>query len=107
MVCRLRRTPGSVQSTTEPTARITTLGKVGARHLKEVASVSETNSSIKAQSPRLGVSAYGQTSFEAGSISAFGGAQVSTCVRVRHIGDMGLAATTGFPGTSAWRPPTC
>jgi hypothetical protein len=52
-----------------------------------------------------GMSAYGQTSFEAAAISAFVGAPVSTCARVRHMGDTGLA--TKGPGTSAWRPPSC
>jgi hypothetical protein len=66
------------------------------------------NQTMKAQSPSFGVSAYGQTSLEATAISAFAGAQVSKCARVRHIGDMGLTTTEGeFPGTSAWRPPTC
>ena len=37
----------------------------------------------------------------------FAGAQVSTCARIRHIGDMGLTTKGDFPGTSAWRPPTC
>ena len=64
------------------------------------------NRTFTAQSPAFGVSAYGQTSLEAAAISPFGDVQVSKCARVRHIGDMGLA-TTGFPGTSAWRPPTC
>jgi hypothetical protein len=87
--------------------RITTCGKVGARHSKEVARMIKINRTITAQSPAFGVSAYGQTSLEAAAISPFGDVQVSTCARVRHIGDMGLATTTGFPGTSAWRPPSC
>jgi len=90
--------------------RMTTCGKVGARHQKEVARMIEINRTMTAQSTLLGsasgVSAYGQTSFEAAPISAFVGAQVSKCARVRHIGDMGLATTKG-PGTSAWRPPSC
>jgi hypothetical protein len=67
------------------------------------------NRTMTAQSPSFGMSAYGQTSFEAAAIAAFGGVSVSTCARVRHIGgDMGLATAKGdFPGTSAWRPPTC
>ena len=61
-----------------------------------------------AQTPSFGMSAYGQTSLEAQAISAVAGVQVSTCARVRHIGGMALATVTGdFPGTSAWRPPTC
>ena len=64
-------------------------------------------SQMTAQSPSFGAPAYGQTSLEAAVISASAGVQVSTCARVRHIGDMGLATTTGFPGTSAWRPPSC
>ena len=68
----------------------------------------KTNRTMTAQSPSFGVSAYGQTSLEATAISAFAGVQVSTCARVRHIGDMGLATVKGdFPGTTAWRPPTC
>jgi hypothetical protein len=67
------------------------------------------NRTMTAQSPSFGMSAYGQTSFEAAAIAAFGGVPVSTCARVRHIGDMGLATTAkgDFPGTTAWRPPTC
>ena len=69
----------------------------------------EINRTMTAQSSQLGsasgVSAYGQTSFEAAAISAFVGAQVSTCARVRHMGDTVLA--TKGPGTSAWRPPSC
>jgi hypothetical protein len=58
--------------------------------------------------PSFGMSAYGQTSIEAGATAGITGVQVSTCVRVRHIGDMGLAtAKDVFPGTRAWRPPTC
>jgi uncharacterized membrane protein len=67
----------------------------------------KTNRTMTAQSPAFGVSAYGQTSFEAAAISACAGAKVSTSARVRHIGDTGLATTMGFPGTIAWRPPSC
>jgi hypothetical protein len=71
----------------------------------------ETNSTMTAQNTGaqhgFGASAYGQTSREAAVISAFAGAQVSTCARVRLIGDMGLATTKDFPGTTAWRPPSC
>ena len=67
-----------------------------------------SNKTQTAQTPSFGMSAYGQTSLEASAISAFAGVQVWTCARVRHIGDMDLATTKGdFPGTSAWRPPTC
>ena len=63
---------------------------------------------MTAQSPSFGVPAYGPASLEAQAISAVAGVQVSTCARVRHIGDMDLATTQGyFPGTSAWRPPIC
>ena len=90
--------------------RITTRGKVGARHQKEVARMIDINRTMPAQSMLLGsafgASAYGQTSFEAAPISAFADVQVSTCARVRHTGGMGLATTKG-PGTSAWRPPSC
>jgi hypothetical protein len=66
------------------------------------------NRTMTVQNPSSGMPAYGQTSLEATAISAFAGVQVSKCARVRHIGDMGLVATEGeFPGTSAWRPPTC
>ena len=66
-----------------------------------------------AQTPSFGMSAYGQTSVTHGAefraVAPIAGVQVSTCARIRHIGGaMGLAAVTGdFPGTSAWRPPTC
>jgi hypothetical protein len=67
-----------------------------------------TTRTMTAQSPSFGVSAYGRTSLEAQAISAVAGVQVSTCARVRHIADMALATTKDdFPGTSAWRPPTC
>jgi hypothetical protein len=66
------------------------------------------NSQKTALKPSFGMSAYGQTSLEAVAVAPMAGVQVSTCVRVRPIGDMALAATTGdFPGTSAWRPPSC
>jgi hypothetical protein len=72
-----------------------------------VARVISNKTQMTAQTPSFGMSAYGQTSLEASAISAVAG-QVSTCARVRHIGDMGLAATTGdFPEIRAWRPPTC
>ena len=61
-----------------------------------------------AQTPSFGMSAYGQTSLVGQAISAVAGVQVSTCARVRHIGGgMALATKGDFPGTSAWRPPTC
>ena len=68
--------------------------------------------SMKAQSPAFGVSAYGHSSVVRGaSCAPVATAQVSTCARIRLIGDMGLATTLmdkgDFPGTSAWRPPTC
>jgi hypothetical protein len=68
-----------------------------------------TTRTMTAQSPSFGVSAYGRTSLEAQAISAVAGVQVSTCARIRHTGGvMGLATLEGdFPGTSAWRPPTC
>src|SRR5689334_1469093 len=109
MVCRLRRPPGSVTVTTQH-PRISTCGKVGARDSKEVARMINTNPAVTAVSPStFGVSTYGQTSVERVAISALAGAQVSTCARVRHIGDMGLVTTVkgDFPGTSAWRPPSC
>ncbi|MGA8246983.1 MAG: hypothetical protein WB797_08765 [Nocardioides sp.] len=60
-----------------------------------------------AQSPISGMPAYGQTSVARAAISGLAGAQVSTCARVRHLGVMGLTTEGDFPGTSAWRPPTC
>jgi hypothetical protein len=73
-----------------------------------VARVISIKSQMTAQTPSFGMSAYGHTSVEAAAISGIAGVQVSTCARVRHIGDMDLATTQGyFPGTSAWRPPSC
>ena len=63
---------------------------------------------MTAQSPAFGVSAYGHTSVERIGVSAPAGVQVSTCARIRLVGDMGLTAVKDtFPGTRAWRPPTC
>jgi len=56
------------------------------------------------------MSAYGPASFEIRALApTAAGVQVSTCARIRHTGGvMGLGATDeSFPGTSAWRPPTC
>jgi hypothetical protein len=107
MVCRLRRPPGSVPSTTYQ-QRITTHGRVGARDSKEVARVISNKFQMTAQSPSFGMSVYGPASVEVRLATPAAGVQVSTCARIRHIGDMGLAATQGaFPGTSAWRPPSC
>jgi hypothetical protein len=68
-----------------------------------------SNKTWTAQTPSIGTSAYGQTSYEVKAVSAVAGVQVSTCARIRHTGGvMGLATLEGdFPGTSAWRPPTC
>ncbi len=68
-----------------------------------------TNKNQTASTPSFGASAYGQTSLEVQVIPAVAGDQVSTCARFRHIGGgMRLATVKGdFPGTSAWRPPTC
>ena len=88
--------------------RITTPSRVGAQHSKEVARV--INNQIQtASTPSFGASAYGQTSLEVQGVAAVHRVQVSTCARIRHIGGgMGLATVKGdFPGTSAWRPPTC
>jgi hypothetical protein len=64
---------------------------------------------MTAQSPSFGAPAYGPASFEVMGVAAVAGVQVSTCARTRHIGGgMALATVKGdFPGTSAWRPPTC
>jgi hypothetical protein len=88
--------------------RITALGRVGAQHSKEVARVI-SNKTQTASTPSFGMSAYGQTSIEVTAVPAVADVQVSTCARIRHTGGaMGLAALKGdFPGTSAWRPPTC
>ena len=62
---------------------------------------------MKALSPAFGVSAYGHSSVVRGaSCAPVVAAQVSTCARIRLIGGMRLT-TKDFPGTSAWRPPTC
>ncbi len=65
-----------------------------------------------ALSPAFGVSAYGHSSVVRGAAGTpVVAAQVSTCARIRLVGDMGLTTTRmdkgDFPGTSAWRPPTC
>jgi hypothetical protein len=63
-----------------------------------------------AQTPSFGMSVYGPTSIEFRVIApAATDVQVSTCARIRHTGGvMGLGATDkAFPGTSAWRPPSC
>lgn len=62
-----------------------------------------------AQTPSFGMSAYGPASLEVQAVAAVAGVRVSTCARIRHLGGaMGLATIEGdFPGTSAWRPPTC
>ncbi len=63
---------------------------------------------MTALSPAFGVSAYGHSSVVRGaSVAAVAGTQVSTCARIRLIGDMGLTTKGDFPGTNAWRPPTC
>jgi hypothetical protein len=62
-----------------------------------------------AQTPSFGMSAYDQASVEFGALVPVSGVQVSTCARIRHTGGvMGLGATDkAFPGTRAWRPPSC
>ncbi len=63
---------------------------------------------MTALSPAFGVSAYGHSSVVRGaSCAPVATASVSTCARIRLIGDMGLTTKDDFPGTSAWRPPTC
>ena len=73
---------------------------------------------MTAQSPAFGVSAYGHSTVARGADvrvrfdqvvrgAAVAGTQVSTCARIRLIGDMGLTTKGDFPGTNAWRPPTC
>ena len=63
---------------------------------------------MTALSPAFGVSAYGHSSVVRGATCApVAAAQVWTCARISLIGDMGLATKGDFPGTSAWRPPTC
>jgi len=72
--------------------------------------ISSITRTMTAQSPSaFAVLAYGQTSVELAGVPALTGAQVSTCARIRHIGDMGLVTTAkgDFPGTTAWRPPSC
>ena len=67
------------------------------------------NQNQTASTPTFGTSAYGQTSLEVQVMPVVADDKVSTCARIRHIGGgMGLATVKGdFPGTSAWRPPTC
>jgi hypothetical protein len=63
---------------------------------------------MTAHSPSFGVSAYGPTSIERVAVADATGVQVSTCARIRLVGGMGLAAAKDtFPGTRAWRPPSC
>ena len=63
---------------------------------------------MTAQSPSFGVPAYGHTSVERIGVAGWTDVQVSTCARIRLVGGMGLAAAKEtFPGTSAWRPPSC
>jgi hypothetical protein len=63
---------------------------------------------MTAQSPSFGVSAYGPTSVERVAVSVATGVEVSTSAHIRLVGDMGLAAAKDtFPGTRAWRPPSC
>jgi hypothetical protein len=77
-------------------------------HQKEVAQMINMTPTMKAQSPSFGVPAFGPASYEVRGVAAVAGVEVSTCARIRHIGGMQLVTTTGdFPGTSAWRPPTC
>jgi hypothetical protein len=64
---------------------------------------------MTAQSPAFGVPAYGHSSVV--RWAALADAQVSTCARISLIGEMGLTTDVtrkgDFPGTTAWRPPTC
>jgi hypothetical protein len=62
-----------------------------------------------AQTPSFGMPVYGPASLEVQTVAAVASVRVSTCARTRHMGGaMGLATIEGdFPGTSAWRPPTC
>jgi hypothetical protein len=66
-----------------------------------------------ALTPSFGMSAYGRTSLvheiEFRAVAPAAAGQVSTCARIRQTGGaMRLVAVTGdFPGTSAWRPPSC
>jgi hypothetical protein len=74
-----------------------------------VARVISIKSQKTAQTPSFGMSAYGPASLEVRAVAPTADVQVSTCARIRHIGGaMGLVAVKGdFPGTSAWRPPSC
>jgi hypothetical protein len=62
---------------------------------------------MTAQRPTFGMPTYGPSFAARSAVPAPAFASVSTCVRVRHIGDMALAAKGDFPGNPAWRPPTC
>jgi hypothetical protein len=60
-----------------------------------------------AQSPSLGMPAYGHAVGSFAAVPASAVAPVSTCARVRLIGDMAVETKNDFPGTRAWRPPGC
>ena len=108
MVCRLPGAFGSVLLTTKTDSASTTRDGVGAQHSKEVARVISIKFQQTAQTPSFGAPAYGQTSLEVRGVAVVADVQVSTCARIRHIGGgMALATKGDFPGTSAWRPPTC
>lgn len=62
---------------------------------------------MTAQSPSFGMPAYGPALGAFIAVPASAVASVSTCARVRLNGDMGGATTGDFPGTRAWRPPSC
>jgi hypothetical protein len=83
-----------------------TRGWVSARDSKEVARMINKIPALTAQSPAFGMPIYGQTSVEHIAVPATTGVQVSTCARTR-FGGTGLTTKDDFPGTSAWRPPTC
>jgi hypothetical protein len=78
---------------------------------KEVARMMNKIPTMTALSPAFGVSAYGHSSAVRGAaVAPVADAQVSTCARIRLVGDLGHTTLMGkgdFPGTSAWRPPTC
>jgi hypothetical protein len=63
--------------------------------------------SMTAQRPTFGMPTYGPSFAARTAVPAPAFASVSTCVRVRHIDGMGLAAKGDFTGNPAWRPPTC
>ena len=107
MVCRLRRGAGSVTPTTSHTRASGPVAGSAPNAPKEVARVINSTLTMTAQRPSFGMPTYGPTLGARVAVPASAVASVSTCARIRHIGGLGLAAKGDFPGTRAWRPPSC